>query len=600
MEKSSAVYEPLVRPAPARAPKMSMWTRVRSVLFYCVLAYWLYFLGSIWVYLYQMGVDERASWEIHNLADAFDWNKLPPSETLEWVRCYEEPFQCARLMVPLNYAKPHMQKAAVALIKYPAKYPVGHEKWRGPILFNPGGPGGSGVDTIHARGANMSKIIGDDFDMIGFDPRGIGRTRPKLAVLESESERMTWQLQLPPPINVTVDALAKIYGYWQIMADLVVERQAHAAAHMSTAIVARDMLQITKAHGRDKLQYWGFSYGTVLGITFSAMFPDNVGRVIVDGVADTENYYSGAWDNNLLDTDKDLATVLESCAASSVCPLREKTGDLVGNRLDAILNNLKTEPIPVRNGSIYGLVDYSLAHSLIFRALYKPVTSFPPLFAALAEVEKGNGQPLYTLSGITTSSWRCECSSGGGALPESVGETTAAIACGDADVVDHDLPQLKEHYANMARLSSFADVWHVHAHCAAWKIRPVERFNGPFVGNTSFPMLFIGNTADPVTPLWAAKKMSKGFKDAVVLTQNSPGHCSTAATSLCTSKYIRAYFRNGTLPEPGTVCEDDDDIFPPDDKVDIDLAALSAEDRELLRAARDFSAGFEVPRLGFI
>lgn len=136
----------------------------------------------------------------------------------------------------------------------------------------------------------MSKIIGDDFDMIGFDPRGqqrstfqchcvltdvagIGRTTPQLAALQTKAERMTWALQNPPPINATDDALAKLHGRWKIMGELVEERQAHAAAQMSTAVVARDMLQITKAHGRDKLLYWGFSYGTVLGITYSAMFP---------------------------------------------------------------------------------------------------------------------------------------------------------------------------------------------------------------------------------------------------------------------------------------------------------------------------------------
>lgn len=175
-----------------------------------------------------------------------------------------------------------------------------------------------------------------------------------------------------------------------------------------------------------------------------------------------ENYYSAAWDNNLRDADKDLATVLDSCAASSACPLREKSGDLVGSRLDSILDGLKTAPLPVRNGSNYGIVDYPLARGLVFQGLYKPVTQYPPLFAALAEVEKGNGLPLFALSGKADSLWRCDCSTD---APASVGETTAAVACGDGDVVTQDLPQLKQHYANMARQSSFADMWVVHTYC---------------------------------------------------------------------------------------------------------------------------------------
>ncbi|KZV89518.1 hypothetical protein EXIGLDRAFT_721388 [Exidia glandulosa HHB12029] len=583
MGKPNAFYE--LPPLPP--------TKRGGILQNCLLALGIVGLCKVYSAFGPIEHSPHANREVQVLADTFDWFKFLPSEKLEWVRCYQEPFQCARLEVPLDYAKPRGQKAAVALIKYPSKYPVAHEKWRGPILFNPGGPGVSGVNFVRGLGANMSKIIGDEFDMVGFDPRGIGHTTPQLVVLDTQAEVMTWSLQYPPLINSTVDALAKLHGYWKIMGELAEERQAHTAAHMSTAIVARDMLAITKAHGRDKLQYWGFSYGTVLGITYSAMFPVRV--------VDLENYYSGAWDNNLMDTDKALAIVLDSCAASSTCPLHEATGKLVSKRLDAILARLKTDPIPVRtSGSNYGMVDFSLARILLFLGLTEPVGAYPLIFAALAEVEKGDGDLLYAMSGVKPSSWRCECGRGEElALFPAV--TLAAVACSDADLVREDLDQLKQHYANMARLSSFAEYWRIHVYCTGWKVRAVERFKGPFVGNTSFPMLFIGNTADPVTPLWSAKKMSKGFQGAVVLTQESPGHCSLAATSLCTSKYIRAYFRNGTLPAPGTVCEDEDEIFTPDNVNGVarEIGMLSAEDMVLMDAARDLSSRFRPPRLGF-
>ncbi|EJD44705.1 hypothetical protein AURDEDRAFT_166193 [Auricularia subglabra TFB-10046 SS5] len=524
----------------------------------------------------------------------FDWFKLAPSTTLQWVPCYEQPFQCARLEVPLDYAKPDGDKAAVALIKFPSRYPSGHELYGGPILYNPGGPGDSGVDFIHGLGPTFSVIIGDQFDHIGLDPRGIGSTTPVLNTMPSDAERMTWSLSLPLAINSSDDALGKLYGCGHILGNLVEQRQKTTAQHMSTAIVARDMLAITKAHGRDKLQFWGFSYGSVLGITFAAMFPDNVGRVIVDGVVDTENYYSAAWDNNLIDTDKALRLVIDACVASSACPLHETTSQLLSSRIDSIFDGLKTAPLTVQDDSQYGIVTYPLARNLLFDSLYNPINNMPPLFAALAAAEQGDGAPLYALSGRTESKWRGPCGAEGKVPPPM--ETFAAVACSDGDPLNEDLEEVKRRFAKMAELSSFADVWPYHLACTGWKVRPVERYNGPFIGNTSHPMLFIGNVADPASPLWAAEKMSKGFTDAVVLTQNNPGHCSIAAPSLCTIKVVRAYFQEGTLPAPGTVCDVDQDVFPVDGGNRV--KALKEADHQLLEAAKELSARFDVRRLG--
>jgi hypothetical protein len=126
------------------------------------------------------------------------------------------------------------------------------------------------------------------------------------------------------------------------------------------------------------------------------------------------------------------------------------------------------------------------------------------------------------------------------------------------------------------------------------------------VGNTSHPILLIGNrwdkgslsrllsdisfSHDPVTPLWNARKMAKGFKDAAVLHQKSAGHCSLSAASLCTAKVIRDYFRHGTLPESDTECEIESRMFG-----DSAVRALSAEDAELLAAVQELNEGFEVP-----
>jgi hypothetical protein len=165
-----------------------------------------------------------------------------------------------------------------------------------------------------------------------------------------------------------------------------------------------------------------------------------------------------------MDTDKGLDMVLKSCAESSTCALHEKTPDLVRKRLDSIFALLKVNPLPVINGSNYGVADWALARSALFQSLYKPAARFPLLAQALADVEKGDGAGLYAFAASADSLWRCECGFSIH-IPDNMHETGTAVACGEGTPVEHDLKGLKAHYAKMAQLSSFADVWPIHAVC---------------------------------------------------------------------------------------------------------------------------------------
>ena len=200
-----------------------------------------------------------------------------------------------------------------------------------------------------------------------------------------------------------------------------------------------------------------------------------MGRVIVDGVADTENYYSGAWDNNLRDTDAGLKLVLKSCAASSACPLypgSSASAHAVRNRLDSIIASLNREPLVARNNVTgnYALVDGHTAKALLFGGLYKPIgTAIPALFEALVAAEKGDGAPLLNLSGQADALWRCSSGSGGCGWTRGVNgqEIHVAIACSDADVVRHEsLEDITAFYEKIAKTSQFADMWSTHAACS--------------------------------------------------------------------------------------------------------------------------------------
>ncbi|KAI5122028.1 hypothetical protein M0805_008019 [Coniferiporia weirii] len=545
---------------------------------------------------------------VNGQAAVFKWTNHIPSAELNWTRCYED-YQCARLSVPLDYSAPLGETAAIALIKSASKYSPGDKQYRGPILFNPGGPGGSGISALLGRASLFREILGEGFDLIGFDPRGVGHTSPFVSAFSTSVEAGAFFIGEKGNINVSTSALGDSVAQGRILERLIVDRARRAAEHVSTPTVARDMMSIVHAAGQEKLQYWGFSYGTVLGATFAALFPDNVGRVVIDGVVDSENYFADLWSNNLRDTDAALLDIFQSCveAGPAKCALFENSTALVQARVDRILNGLRTQPVMVYDpspepyGDTYGTVDFSLAKYVVFSVLYRTHAIGAHLVDALAALERGNGSAVYALSqrrGLDAL-MACDCATPGEqgeTAPSGGREAGVSIACGDVVGGHESLDELRLGYEEMAETSTFADTWLSRSRCSGWDFRAKDRFNGTFEKATSFPLLLIGNVADPVTPLWNAHKMSKGFKDSVVLTQNSSGHCSISATSLCTVRAIRAYFQDGTLPEAGTVCETESSIFG--GGLSVNTNALNEEDRRLLQASQMLQESYFVPALG--
>ncbi|KAJ7663015.1 TAP-like protein-domain-containing protein [Mycena rosella] len=533
-------------------------------------------------------------------ASSYSRTDIVPSQELIWTDCYSDK-QCARLKVPLDYAHPDAASAAIAMIRIHSIVPHNSTDYRGPVLINPGGPGNSGVDMIRSRGPQISTIVGPEFDIIGFDPRGISRSTPRVAFFETRSEREIWSSKVngkAMSMNASADALPRAWAQAIINGELAGERDDGSLRFINTDHTARDMLRIVQAHGLDKIQYWGFSYGSILGATFASMFPENVGRLVIDGVADSENYFATEWSNNLIDADKVWSAFIDGCVAAGQegCPFFSPTTAEISAKVDKIYASLRERPIPVRTNASFGLVDYSMVRHVIFKSLYSPYAKFPGLAQALADLSTGNATALFKMS--EKPSFECGCDESQYRF-ESVAEGEDAVLCNDGQRIPQVYEDIVTHYRKMSETSTWADVWEpIRMACLAWPEFPKTHFRGPFIANTSFPLLLVGTTADPVTPLWSAHKMSQGFNGSVVLTQDSAGHCSISGPSICTQKHIRRYFLEGTLPEPGTVCPVIGPLFPTDDfhaAADAQtVLSLSAADRTLLEAVRELATTFDI------
>ncbi|KAJ6485610.1 TAP-like protein-domain-containing protein [Mycena sanguinolenta] len=561
---------------------------------------------ALWLFLYAKyrleGENHRSEFEMGaklethgDRAEDFSWDSILPTEELIWTDCYTSQ-QCARLKVPLDYTHPDGASAAIAMIRTHSAVPHDSPSYHGPVLVNPGGPGESGVDTVLKAGPLLSAIVGPEFDIIGFDPRGVSRSTPRMSFFANRAERRIWFAEgasvQRESMNSSVDALARAYARGMLLGQLAGKQDDGSLRFMNTDHTARDMLKIVQAHGRDKLQYWGFSYGSVLGASFASMFPQNVGRLVIDGVADSENYFATKWSNNLLDADKAWMTFADGCVAAGPngCALYAPTAADVIEKVDKIYASVRARPVPVRSETSFGLVDWTMVRATIFESLYSPYALFPIVARALAELHDGNGTTLFRI--LEEPAFECACGPARYQF-EHLPDATPGILCNDGKRISPEYEDVLAHYQNLSETSSWADVWEpIRLACLAWPEFSKDHFQGPFVANTSFPLLLIGNTADPVTPLRAAHKMSRGFAGSVVLTQDSPGHCSIASASLCTYKYIRQYFLDGTLPEPGTVCPVDVPLFPSSSAAEQDeneaqtRFTLSAEDRSLFEAGK--------------
>ncbi|KAI0665891.1 alpha/beta-hydrolase [Trametes maxima] len=540
---------------------------------------------------------------IPTYAPDFDWFTLEPAKTIEWTSCYSGQ-KCARLLLPLDYEVPDGPTTAIALRMIPA---ADKENYRGTILVNPGGPGGSGTGFIERAGTNISRIVGDSFDLLGFDPRGIGASTPSADCFESDSQRRLWGLQDDYRVLNLTDGSLEVYRAREKLVAARCEEKIGGewgiARHAGTDNVARDMLEIVQQLGQEKLQYWGFSYGTVLGQYFASLFPDKVGRLVIDGVFDAYSYAANIWDTSMVDTQVVVDAIFDFCHAAGPekCPLWESTAAKVKERYLNVLRSVEVEPVPIPLTDPPIILTKKHLVVQLFHAGYKPLALSSLLADTIRAIETHNDTALATLGPRIVNPTTCDCATGPPQPSDVRNEAFAAIECADGDETPFNSTAFAAFFnAIVQRAPDVAPLWAgSYLQCAEWRVRPRRRYTGPFAADrTAHPLLVLSPRFDPVCPLADARAVHARFGGAGLLVQESYGHCSLAAPSLCTAKHVREYFVNGTLPEPGTVCEVDE--LPFVGKVPVGgsaVRALSVEDAELLDALKGLSA--EVPMFRF-
>ncbi|KAK4200084.1 Alpha/Beta hydrolase protein [Triangularia verruculosa] len=584
------------------------------------------FLGFL-VYLRLLGKIDTFLWPFWNSksnnhiinADGpiepptFNWIDITPSRTLVWHPCYSSDHDCARLDVPMDWQSPSdSSRVVLAIIRLRASTTAAANKtaYRGPVFFNPGGPGGSGIWSLLDHGKELQVILGKEhYDLVSFDPRGIGNSVPRIECWSQQQDRGVWDLQdsvlgtVDAHPGVVYDSYARAYAFSQVCetnpdlagADGILR-------HSSTAYHARDMLEIIEQMGEEKLKYWGFSYGTVLGGTFAALWPNRVERMVNDGNVDYVEWYQGGYVNFLHDTDVVMEAFFTHChrVGPLLCAFYSPTPSQIKFRLFSLLDSIRQSPILViqpTNLTTSGgttpppeIITYSKLRKMLSTALYQPSLRFPRIATVLSALESRNGIPYisYTNSDSTLPSL-CLAESIPPSTPlsqpqEGTPDAFPAVLCSDASYHPLTPSQFAEYAALLQNISYAAGAVQAEFRlsCIGRTIRPKWELSPEWSGiKTAFPILFVNNHADNVTPLVSARNNSRAFPGSAVLVQEGYGHTTLAAPSRCTAEKIRGYFQRGELP-PGEGVGCKSDRLPFDD----DFGGQTQEEDELTVAVR--------------
>lgn len=562
------------------------------------------------------------------------------------------------------------RKVAIAITRLPAKVPVTDPRYGGAVLINPGGPGGSGVAQALITGRNLQTIVDADidpstadgintsslyFDIIGFDPRGVNNTTPQFSCFPSLSSQRNFELQAEADgmLGSSADSLMRNWqrtiALSQSCAEQLLLRDDDSdeafGEHLNTLPVARDMIEITEKHaewrekqgllkqkeqdkvvgydseqkiaaltrwdrGQEKLLYWGRSYGTVLGATFAAAFPDRVSRVILDGVVDLDSYYDGDAETSVItDADAIFEKFFDYCHAAGPagCPFHVPGGPSeIKSAYYAVENQIREKSVPVAASSTHGpeLVTWTDLKTIQRISVYQPLLVFPLLAKFLAELKEGNGSSMAVFKQrnrqatcvsnecVSAGLWSKQCT--GSSISEEA--SSQAILCSDAKFLTTvSSEEFKDVWDGLVKDSrTIGDYWAgLRLGCAGWTPEAKWRLNGPYTGNTSHPLLFVSTKLDPVTPLKSAQRMSQKFPESVVLQQNSEGHTTGSSPSLCVAKVIREYFQTGSLPAPDTVCSTDLKPFLGAPKEDaLNAVGIGPNDQRLYQALADDASSF--------
>ena len=485
------------------------------------------------------------------------------NQNLTWTDCTDDAtgtaFQCATVTVPLDYDNPQGKTITVALKKLPST----SSSPRGSVFLNPGGPGGSGISAIESRAelfktGEMSEVLAN-YDIIGFDPRGVGQSTPITCWSPEDVQAiLAGQAEAPSSSQPTTSGSA---------ADIIAQGSREAATcqkytevpeildYADTRSVARDMDVMRALVGDKDLNYLGTSYGTYLGAVYTELFPDNIGRVVLDSAMDPTLSRQEASEDGAAAKEQSLRTYIESQQGQAGFPLSGTTEEAIA-QLASFLDGLDANPLAVSNSR------ETLNRAKAVDAIGALANSSPDKWPLLTE---GLAQAMNAHDGTVLARNAASVSSNSVPPPTTEKQVVERLRTRYVFSANRclDFPDAGNEASWDAALASYRrnyPVFHsslpqMDAFCHGWgHTSRTEAVNVD--ADATNPVLVIGILHDPNTPYPWSKALVSRIRNSHLLSVDMYGHVATGQNS-CTMAKIGDFLVNGTLPSDGEVCSAD-------------------------------------------
>ena len=461
-------------------------------------------------------------------------------QVVEFVDCGEGLF-CADVQMPMNWDDPASEPIEIATSYRQAdkKEPQGF------VLFNPGGPGASGYDWVLESSDFLgTKKLRENFNILGFDPRGVGRSSAVSCLTDSETDEFLYNVtgfELGSDEDLEFSRAAiKDFGA------KCLEGTGDLLAHVDTVSAAKDMDVLRAVLGQEKLHYLGYSYGSLLGTTYATLFPDRVGQFVLDGAIDPTVSDEQQTLFQIEAFEKALMAFLEACEQYTDCPF---TGFVDGD-LETIREfflELESKPLPTQSGR--ELTIWAAVTGLIM-PLYSE--SYWPYLATAFDMalNKGQGDVFMLLADQYND--RGE----DGTYSTNVLAANYAISCLDSRSSSNIFSMRRQNSALLAAAPTLGRYWQFGAlRCESW---PFEVKQSPvsYKATGAPTILVVGTTGDPATPYAQAQSLAgEILDDAFLLTYNGEGHTIYGQQVDCVDDVVDEFFLTAKLPETDPNCQ---------------------------------------------